>query len=126
MSEKEQQQPQEEQQRQDSVQSDAFDDDDDDNYGDDPDDFVANQSQVAIKGEQIIPRISKAVYTLPSTVASNKHSVNREIRVRQSQTTIRRRHPRKSDCDSNAGVGMDDTPKPILTLPRAHKNGLEK
>ncbi len=30
------------------------------------------------------------------------------------------------DCDSNAGVGMDDTPKPILTLPRAHKNGLEK
>lgn len=37
MSEKQQQQ--EQQQRQDSVQSDAFDDD----YGDDPDDFVANQ-----------------------------------------------------------------------------------
>eukprot|EP00544_Gedaniella_sp_CCMP2646_P013312 CAMPEP_0202482092 /NCGR_PEP_ID=MMETSP1361-20130828/1537_1 /ASSEMBLY_ACC=CAM_ASM_000849 /TAXON_ID=210615 /ORGANISM="Staurosira complex sp., Strain CCMP2646" /LENGTH=100 /DNA_ID=CAMNT_0049109831 /DNA_START=274 /DNA_END=573 /DNA_ORIENTATION=- len=99
MSEKEQQQ-QEEQQRQDSVQSDAFDDD----YGDDPDDFVANQKPSGNKGEQIIPRISKTVYTLPNTVASNKHNVNREIR--QSQKI--RRHQRKSDCES---VDVDVMPK---------------
>ncbi len=78
MSEKEQQQPQEEQQRQDSVQSDAFDDDDDDNYGDDPDDFVANQKPSGNKGG------TNHTKNKQGSVYSSKHS-----RIKQAQRESR-------------------------------------
>jgi hypothetical protein len=79
MSEKEQQQQREEQQRQDSVQSDAFD------YGDDPDDFVANQKPSGNK------RGTNHTKNKQGSVYSSKHSRIKQAQ-RESRNTTKPNH----------------------------------